>query len=59
MHQHQYTTNHISVTDTENNWHIYSMIWNEEGISLMVDGIEFHNTSNVDMSHFQANQFIL
>ena len=57
--QHQYTTNHISVTDTENNWHIYSMIWNEEGISLMVDGIEFHNTSNVDMSYFQANQFIL
>lgn len=25
----------------------------------MVDGVEFHNTSNVDMSFFQANHFIL
>ena len=57
--QHQYTTNHISVTDTENTWHVYSMIWTDEGISLMVDGVEFHNTSNVDMSYFQANHFIL
>lgn len=63
----QYTTDHISVTDTENTWHIYSMIWTEEGISLMVDGVEFHKTSNidyrgvgpVDMSFFQANHFIL
>ena len=63
----QYTTNHTSVSDTENTWHVYSMIWNEEGISLMVDGVEFHNTSNVDdrgvgpvdMSFFQANHFIL
>ena len=57
--QHQYTTNHISVSDTENTWHVYSMIWTDEGISLMVDGVEFHNTSNVDMSYFQANHFIL
>jgi len=57
--QHQYTTDHISVTDTENTWHVYSMIWTDEGISLMVDGVEFHNTSNVDMSFFQANHFIL
>ena len=57
--QHQYTTNHISVSDTENTWHVYSMIWTDEGISLMVDGVEFHNTSNVDMSYFQAHHFIL
>ena len=57
--QHQYTTDHISVTDTENAWHVYSMIWTKENISLMVDGVEFHNTSNVDMSFFQANHFIL
>ena len=57
--QHQYTTDHISVTDTENTWHVYSMIWTDEGISLMVDGVEFHITSNVDMSFFQANHFIL
>tara|TARA_B100001564_G_scaffold256165_1_gene218088 strand:- start:4584 stop:6410 length:1827 start_codon:yes stop_codon:yes gene_type:complete len=57
--QHQYTTDHISVTDTENTWHVYSMIWTDEGISLMVDGVEFHNTSNVNMSFFQANHFIL
>ena len=25
----------------------------------MVDGVEFHNTSNVEMSYFQANHFIL
>ena len=25
----------------------------------MVDGVEFHNTSNVNMSFFQANHFIL
>ena len=64
---HQYTTDHTSVSDTENIWHVYSMIWTEEGISLMVDGVEFHNTSNVDyrgvgpvdMSFFQANHFIL
>ena len=63
----QYTTDHISVSDTEDTWHVYSMIWTEEGISLMVDGEEFHNTSNiddrgvgpVDMSFFQANHFIL
>ena len=63
----QYTTDHTSVSDTENIWHVYSMIWTEEGISLMVDGVEFHNTSNVDyrgvgpvnMSFFQANHFIL
>jgi beta-glucanase (GH16 family) len=35
------------------------MIWTDEGISLMVDGVEFHNTSNVEMSYFQANHFIL
>ena len=57
--QHQYTTDHISVTDTENTWHVYSMIWTDEGISLMVDGVEFHNTSGVEMSYFQANHFIL
>jgi beta-glucanase (GH16 family) len=57
--QHQYTTDHISVTDTEKTWHVYSMIWTDEGISLMVDGVEFHNTSNVEMSYFQANHFIL
>tara|TARA_X000000368_G_C23041756_1_gene717277 strand:+ start:948 stop:2456 length:1509 start_codon:yes stop_codon:yes gene_type:complete len=57
--QHQYTTDHISITDTENTWHVYSMIWTDEGISLMVDGVEFHNTSNVEMSYFQANHFIL
>lgn len=63
----QYTTDHTSVADTENTWHVYSMIWTLEGISLMVDGVEFHNTSNidyrgvgpVDMSFFQANHFIL
>jgi len=63
----QYTTDHTSVSDTENTFHVYSMIWTEEGISLMVDGVEFHNTSNiddrgvgpVDMSFFQANHFIL
>lgn len=63
----QYTTDHTSVSDTEYIWHVYSMIWTEEGISLMVDGVEFHNTSNVDyrgvgpvdMSFFQANHFIL
>jgi beta-glucanase (GH16 family) len=63
----QYTTAHTSVIDTEDIWHVYSMIWTEEGISLMVDGEEFHNTSNidsrgvgpVDMSFFQANHFIL
>jgi len=63
----QYTTDHTSVSDTEYIWHVYSMIWTEEGISLMVDGVEFHNTPNVDyrgvgpvdMSFFQANHFIL
>ena len=63
----QYTTDHTSVSDTEDTWHVYSMIWTEEGISLMVDGVEFHNTSDidyrgvgpVDMSFFQANHFIL
>jgi beta-glucanase (GH16 family) len=63
----QFTTDHTSVSDTENIWHVYSMIWSEEGISLMVDGVEFHNTSDidyrgvgpVDMSFFQANHFIL
>jgi beta-glucanase (GH16 family) len=63
----QFTTDHTSVSDTESIWHVYSMIWSEEGISLMVDGVEFHNTSDidyrgvgpVDMSFFQANHFIL
>lgn len=57
--QHQYTTDHISVADTEGTWHEYSMIWTSDGISLMVDGVEFHNTSGVDMSYFQNNHFIL
>ena len=56
---HTYTTNHTSVTDTEGTWHEYSMIWTTDGISLMVDGVEFHNTSGVDMSYFQNNHFIL
>jgi beta-glucanase (GH16 family) len=56
---HTYTTNHTSVTDTEGTWHEYSMIWTADGISLMVDGVEFHNTSGVDMSYFQNNHFIL
>ena len=63
----KYTTDHTSVSDTEDTWHVYSMIWTEEDISLMVDGVEFHNTSDidfrgvgpVDMSFFQANHFIL
>lgn len=56
---HTYTTNHTSVADTEGTWHEYSMIWTSDGISLMVDGVEFHNTSGVDMSYFQNNHFIL
>lgn len=56
---HQYTTDHTSVADTEGTWHEYSMIWTSDGISLMVDGVEFHNTSGVDMSYFQNNHFIL
>jgi beta-glucanase (GH16 family) len=54
-----FTTNHTSVADTEGTWHEYSMIWTSDGISLMVDGVEFHNTSGVDMSYFQNNHFIL
>lgn len=64
-----YTTDEISVNDTEGTWHDYSMIWTADSISLFVDGVEFHNTVNigagsstsepVDMSYFQANHFIL
>jgi beta-glucanase (GH16 family) len=56
---HTFTTNHTPVADTEGTWHEYSMIWTANGISLMVDGVEFHNTSGVDMSYFQNNHFIL
>lgn len=56
---HTFTTNHTSVVDTEGTWHEYSMIWTADGISLMVDGVEFHNTNGVDMSYFQNNHFIL
>ena len=30
----QYTTDHISVPETENNWHIYSMIWTKKASLL-------------------------
>ena len=39
--QHQYTTDHISVTDTENTWHVYSMIWTEEASLLWLMGLSF------------------
>ena len=54
--QHQFTTDHISVTDTENTLHVYSMIWTDEGISLMVDGVEFHNTRRY-VKDFQSKSF--
>jgi beta-glucanase (GH16 family) len=56
---HTYTYNHTQVADTDTTWHDYSMIWTTDGISLMVDGVEFHNTDQVDMSYFQNNHFIL
>lgn len=36
--QHQYTTDHISFTDTEK-LGMFIMIWSDKGISLMVDGV--------------------
>jgi len=56
---HTYTYNTIDVNDTDGTWHDYSMIWTADGISLMVDGVEFHNSSQVDMSYFQNNHFLL
>ena len=56
---HTYTYNNINVDDTAGTWHDYSMIWTEDSITLMVDGVAFHDTSAVDMSYFQNNHFLL
>lgn len=54
-----YTTNHITVSDTEGTWHVYSMEWTEEIIKLMVDDTVFHSLNNAENPYFDNEHFIL
>ncbi|MDG1821962.1 MAG: family 16 glycosylhydrolase [Flavobacteriaceae bacterium] len=56
---HTYTTNHISVNDTANTWHIYAMEWSESTIKIMVDGVVFHTLNNAENPYFDNEHFIL
>ena len=56
---HTYTTNHITVSDTEGTWHTYAMEWTAETIKLMVDGTVFHTLDNTVNPYFDNEHFIL
>ena len=56
---HTYTTNHISVNDNANTWHIYAMEWSESTIKIMVDGVVFHTLNNAENPYFDNEHFIL
>ena len=56
---HTYTTNNLSVSNTDSNWHVYAMDWNAETIELSVDGTVFHTLNNAQNPYFDNEHFIL
>ena len=56
---HTYTTNNLSVSNTDSNWHVYAMDWNAETIELSVDGTVFHTLDNGQNPYFDNDHFIL
>jgi beta-glucanase (GH16 family) len=56
---HIYTTNNLSVSNTDSNWHVYAMDWNAETIELSVDGTVFHTLNNAQNPYFDNEHFIL
>jgi beta-glucanase (GH16 family) len=56
---HTYTFNYLSVSNTDSNWHVYSMDWSAETIELSVDGTVFHTLNNAQNPYFDNEHFIL
>ena len=56
---HIYTTNNLSVSNTDSNWHVYAMDWNAETIELSVDGTVFHTLNDAQNPYFDNERFIL
>lgn len=58
-HEQQYYAGNAQVNLQDDNYHIYSLEWNESHLKISIDGSEFHSFDIADNSYFHDDFYML